>query len=418
LVTLANKEVEVGSPEWFVGVDWGNETHQVCMVDPEGKEVAQRSFRHGGGGLAEMVAWLRERCADVSRVGVAIEVPHGPVVDTLLDAGCQVFSINPKQLDRFRDRHTVAGAKDDRRDAFVLGNSLRTDVGLFRHLEPSEPVIVRLRELSRLHMSLTDDFWRKANQLREQLVRYFPALLELSPAADEPWLWALLEAAPTPAQAKRLSSKRLAALLKSHRIRRISGDDLRAVLAQPAVINAAGVTDAAAEHVLLTLPTLRQARDQLRECDRRLGKIVDELAADQQGHRDVSVLLSLPGLGKTLTAAVVTEAEGPLSRRDYRMFRSLAGIAPVTRATGKRSKQHAPVSMRRACNHRLRNACHHWAQGAVLFDAAAKTHYAELRGRGHGHARALRGVADRLLRIAFAMLRDQTDYVRQLPAAA
>jgi len=48
---------------------------------------------------------------------VAIEVPHGPVVDALIDRGFVVYAINPKQLDRLRDRFSVAGAKDDRRDA-------------------------------------------------------------------------------------------------------------------------------------------------------------------------------------------------------------------------------------------------------------------------------------------------------------
>src|SRR5438045_6401355 len=50
-------------------------------------------------------------------VAVAIEVPHGPVVDALIDRGFVVYAINPKQLDRLRDRFSVAGAKDDRRDA-------------------------------------------------------------------------------------------------------------------------------------------------------------------------------------------------------------------------------------------------------------------------------------------------------------
>jgi hypothetical protein len=55
-------------------------------------------------------------------IAVAIEVPHGPIVEAPLERGFQVYAINPKQLERFRDRFTVAGAKDDRRDAHVLGD--------------------------------------------------------------------------------------------------------------------------------------------------------------------------------------------------------------------------------------------------------------------------------------------------------
>src|SRR3954452_20421445 len=38
-----------------------------------------------------------------------------------------VHVINPKQLERLRDRVSLAGAKDDRRDARVAAGGLRTD---------------------------------------------------------------------------------------------------------------------------------------------------------------------------------------------------------------------------------------------------------------------------------------------------
>ena len=87
-------------------------------------------------------------------VAVAIEVPRGAVVDTLVERGFQVFAINPKQLDRFRDRHTVAGAKDDRRDAFVLEDSLRTDPQSFHRVYLEGPQQLVLRELSRAEEAL------------------------------------------------------------------------------------------------------------------------------------------------------------------------------------------------------------------------------------------------------------------------
>ena len=69
-------------------------------------------------------AWLWTLSAgQPQRVAVAIEVPRGAIVEGLVERGFHVFAINPKQLDRFRDRHSVAGAKDDRRDAFVLADS-------------------------------------------------------------------------------------------------------------------------------------------------------------------------------------------------------------------------------------------------------------------------------------------------------
>src|SRR5215472_11636643 len=88
------------------------------------------------------------------RLAVAIEVPRGAVVDALLAHGCHVYALNPKQLDRFRDRQTVAGAKDDRRDAFVLATAVRTERSAFRTPPPEDPRLAPLRELTRLTREL------------------------------------------------------------------------------------------------------------------------------------------------------------------------------------------------------------------------------------------------------------------------
>ena len=107
---------------WFVGVDWGSQEHQVCVTDADGKVLGERMFEHGGAGLSEMADWLLSFAAGAAGdVGVAIETPRGPVVESLMEHGIAVHSINPKQLDRFRDRLSPAGAKDDRRDARVFG---------------------------------------------------------------------------------------------------------------------------------------------------------------------------------------------------------------------------------------------------------------------------------------------------------
>ena len=100
---------------WFAGVDWGSEKHQVCLLDAQGTTAGEHEFPHSGEGLTELGDWLLSMASVASTVAVAIEVPHGPVVDALIDRGFVVYAINPKQLDRLRDRFSVAGAKDDRR---------------------------------------------------------------------------------------------------------------------------------------------------------------------------------------------------------------------------------------------------------------------------------------------------------------
>src|SRR5678816_3934036 len=213
--------------EWFVGIDWGSQQHQVCVLYRDRRRVGERSVDHDGASLARLAAWLWSVSAgQPQRVAVAIEVPRGAIVEGLLERGFHVFAINPKQLDRFRDRHSVAGAKDDRRDAFVLADSLRTDQPSFHRLQIEEPHLLVLRELSRVEETLLEEFRRSANRLREQLHRFYPQMLQLCSAADESWLWDLLELAPTPRHASLLSEDQVRRLLKAHRLRRFKAQDV------------------------------------------------------------------------------------------------------------------------------------------------------------------------------------------------
>ena len=193
--------------------------------------------------------WLSGLTEDPGHVAIAIEIPRGAVVETLVERGFHVYAINPKQLDRFRDRYSICGAKDDRRDAFVLADSLRTDQPCFRRVRLDDPRVIQLRELSRVDEDLQREANQLANRLREQLHRFYMQVLKLCPAADEPWLWTLLELAPSPSVAQRLPAKRVELLLRGHRIRRLSADDVISALRVPARQVAPGVVEAATEHI-------------------------------------------------------------------------------------------------------------------------------------------------------------------------
>ena len=155
------------------------------------------------------------------------------MVESLLGRGFAVYSINPKQLDRFRDRFSVAGAKDDRRDARALASALRTDPQCLRRRQTSDADIVRLRELSRTRKQLVDYRNSLENQLREQLWRYYPQFLAaVEDNVSTAFALALWQRVPTPDKARRVREATLAKLLKQHRIRRLTAaqllDQLRA----------------------------------------------------------------------------------------------------------------------------------------------------------------------------------------------
>jgi transposase len=400
--------------DWFLGIDWGSEAHELCLLDAAGQIRGTRAVAHTAAAVHDAVQWMREQTgAAPSAIAVAIETPRGVLVDTLIEVGFPVFAINPKQLDRFRDRFTAAGAKDDARDAQALGDGLRTDRRAFRRVRPDDPLIIQLREVTRLREDLQEDERRLANRLRDQLYRVDAAWLTFSPAADEPWLWAILAEAPDPAAWAHVARRRVAATLRSHRIRRASADALLSALQQPRLTVAPGVAEAVATRIAAVVPQLRVIHDQRLTAERRIDRLLERLAAtdvpdgEPREHRDVEILQSLPGVGRMVTATMLTEATGPLAARDYPTLRAHTGAAPVTKRSGKRA---VVVHMRYACTQRLRAALYHWSRTSIQRDAAARAYYDALRARGHRHARALRSVADRWLRILVAMLKTRTLY--------
>ncbi|MBR0962447.1 IS110 family transposase [Bradyrhizobium japonicum] len=398
---------------WFAGIDWATRSHSVCLLDAEGRQVAQHAFDHGGAGLTELRDWLLEKTkAAPGEIAVAIEMPHGPVVEMLLEHGFVVFAINPKQLDRFRDRFTVAGAKDDRRDAHVLGASLRTDRAAFRRLVADDAAMIELREWSRLADELQQERTRLANRLRQQLWRYYPQTTKLTDDVADEWFLALWEKVPTPASAVKASEKAIAAVLRDYRIRRLNAATVLGTLREAPLFVAPGTTEAACAHIRSLAARLHLVNRQIKEAHQNLDRLCAELEGEEHPSGqsaeqcDVTILRSWPGIGRINLATLLAEAAEPLRRRDYHALRALAGAAPVTRQSGKQRF----VIRRLACNRRLQSALHHWSRVAIQHDAASRRRYDALRRKGHGHARALRSVGDRLLFALCTTLKRQIPY--------
>ena len=323
-----------------------------------------------------------------------------------------VYAINPKQMDRFRDRFTLAGAKDDSRDAETIASALRTDPRCFRSLAAMDPIVIELREWSRIAEDLGAERIRLTNRMREQLWRYFPAMLELDNDLAATWLLDLWEAAPTPLKASRIRVTTIAKVLKHNRIRKLDAAHVLDVLRHKPVTVADGTTRAAQAHIATLIARIRLLNRQINDAHRRLDQLTVQLASVKESEpgqvkqHDAEILASLPGVGRIVLATLLAEAWDALQRRDHAALRSLTGVAPVTKRSGKSRI----VIRRQACNDRLSNAMYHWARVAVQHDQTSRAKYAALRGRGHSHDRALRSVADRLLNVACAMLKTGTTF--------
>jgi transposase len=399
---------------WYAGIDWATESHQAWLTDSDGRRLGEKNFKHSGQGLRELGDWLLATSgADgPGQIHVAIEVPHGPVVEALVERGFELYSINPKQLDRFRDRFFPSGVKDDSRDAAVLASALRTDPQCLRHLGPADPVVVELRQWSRIAEELGEDRMRSTSRMRDQLWRYYPAFLKLDADLASPWLLELWQLVPTPDKARSVRETLVADILRRYRVRRYSAADVIRILRDEPLTTLPATAKAARAHIMLLIPRIRLLNEQIRQAYQQIDELVPQLSSQPESEpgqveqRDAEILASLPGVGRIVLATLLAEAWPLWQRRDYHALRTLAGVAPVTKKSGK-----SRIVIRRlARNLRLSNALYHWARVAIQNDTVARAKYHALKERGHSHGRAIRSIGDYLLNVACSMLRSRTTF--------
>ena len=356
--------------QWYVGVDWGKLEHQVCLLDATGKQQAERKVAHTGAGFAELAKWLSTQTnqSDSARIGIALETSTGPVVECLLALGYCVAAINPKQADRFRDRFSPAGAKDDRRDAFVLATALYLEPQALRALEVLDADTLELRERHRLREQLMRTKVGLVQKIRQGLWRYYPSF-ESWFGADLglPVIQALWQHMPNPEVAQLRRKNSVATILKAHKIRRFQADQVLAQLrAEPLPVSTTTAM-LLQEQITLWFQQLVLVQQQFNEVTQQLESKLESMSTlasatttatsgtNPPNPSDRDILASIPGVGTIVLANLLGEAGTAIRNRDYAALRCLTGVAPVTKRSGKSCRVHR----RRAANLWLVDSIYH-----------------------------------------------------------
>jgi transposase len=392
----------------FVGIDWSETHHDVCVIDVEGRVLGTGRVPDGIEGLAQLHELVSSHVERPSEVVVGIEIDRGLLVRALVSAGYSVHAINPLSVDRYRDRHRTSGAKSDPGDAKVLADLVRTDRHLHREVAGDTELAEGVKVLARAHQGLIWSRQRHLNQLRNALREFYPAALEAFGtdlgSADA---LAVLGAASTPASGRSMSAAKIAAALKrggrrhriSDRARQIQAALRSSQLEAPEV-----VSSAYGEVVRSTVRIVAEMTEQIEALAR-------ELEARFEEHPDAKVLRSLPGLGSVLGARVLAEfGDDPTRYADPKARKNYAGTSPITKASGR-----SRVAVARfARNRRLADALEMWAFCSLTTSTGARHYYDALRGRGHSHRRALRSLANRWVGILHACLTHRKLYSEQV----
>jgi Transposase/Transposase IS116/IS110/IS902 family len=391
----------------FVGIDWAEAHHDICLLDDEGKVLARSRIIDGLAGVAALHELIASHADTSGDVVIAIEIDRGLLVSAMVGAGYQVFAINPLSVSRYRDRHHLSGAKSDPGDAKVLADLARTDRHNHRALAGDSPLCEAIRVVARAHQSAVWSRQRQASALRHSLRFYYPAALTLvGNDLTTATAIGLLSVAPTPALGRRVTVAQLAASLRrggrqrnlDHTARHLQqGLRTDQLQAHEIIADAYGHSTRTAVTIIAAFNT-------------EIARLEQQLELLLQQHPAAPLIRSIPGLGTLTGSRTLGEfGDDPTRYTNARCRKNYAGTSPITRASGR----HHVVVGRFARNRRLADACDRWAFCSITASPGARRYYDQLRARGKTHGQALRQLANRWVGILHICLERQIPYDEQ-----
>jgi len=387
---------------YYLGVDWADQSHQLYVSDESGRKIRELEVQQTADGLAELGRWLEESRGQGIELWAAIEKPEGRVVDFLLDHGVVVYPVNPKALDRARDRFRMSPSKSDGFDAYVLAEFLRTDHAHLRALEPNSAEGQELKMLTRDHQRLGRQKTRLLNQIGITLKEYYPVPLEVFESLDTKIALDFLKAYPTPQALSKLTRRGWKRFAKrDHHLSEARCSELWDKLNKPQLAVPAHVVRAKAK---LLAALVMQLEASVKAVDSYSQEVQSFFAAMPAAE----IAKTLPGgkSGTTVASIWAELGDAPKRWNSFRHLQAEGGAVPVTKASGKSHM----VQFRFACNKHLRQAMYWFSFNSLQRSEWAKKYYRNQRAKGHSKHESLRALGAKWLKIIFVMWRDHKPY--------
>ncbi len=387
---------------YFVGIDLADRKHDVCILDSSGNILKEIVVPHSTEGLDQVLLEIRTFSTELHNVIISAETSKNLFIQYLGGVGYKVYSVNPKSVDRARDRFSPAGSKDDTRDARVLADLIRTDGHQYRPLRMDSQNLKELQFLVRDRESLVALKVRMENQITTCLKSYYPRALECFCKLDQKVTIHFLQLFSDPNMFSRSELTMLEEFLKQHRHPnwKAKAKELF-VLANERQFPVDDATIRVKSRLLQSLLNqLELLLQDIQQYDQEIERLVNLLP-------DSEMFLALKGVGTNLAARIMVEFGDDRSYYSHaNAIQCEAGTAPVTRKSGKRRFAH----FRRACKKTFRNTMQQFALQMVKYETWSKEMFQKHRKQGRGTSECFRIVANTWLRILFAMWKRKTPY--------
>lgn len=386
----------------YLGIDWSKSKHDLCWMNEQGGVISEIVIKHDVEGFGELERSRIKLGVSVDDCVVGIETAHNLLIDYLWSCGYrQVYVIPPSVTKASRGRVTSSGAHNDRFDARLLAEVLRTSRSGLQVWQPDGSLVRQMRAKVSFVLFLRQDIVRQTNRLRDVLLRYYPGVLDVFSNLNTQIALNFIQTYSSPKAAAELSVEDFKAFAKQHRYPKPARLDQcfqRLQRPQPSpdpviVLAYEAQAKLLARSVLDRLHTRQAELDQLNE--------LFDL------HPDAPLFRSFPGAGEWLAPALLAKFGDHRERFPAAAgLQALAGTCPVTSSSGK----HHSVRFRKACDLEFRAIAQQWAINSIAQSDWAKTYFLSVRPTAHSTSHAYRCLANRWLSIAWSVWQSRKPY--------
>ena len=385
----------------FIGIDWADAKHDVCIqaAGDERREFARISHK-----VDEIEDWAQSLYRRFGGpIAVALELSKGPIVYALQKYDFFViFPVNPSTLAKYREAFTPSGAKDDPTDAELALDLILRHPHRFQPLIPQSVEMRTLVSLVEQRRRLVNDRVRITNRLRNTLKQYYPQALQWFDRIDTLLFCDFIERWPTLVQIKRARRTTLQTFFHQHNMRfaHVLQARLESIkAASPLTLDQAVITPHRLQALVLV--------DLLRATLAAIKRFDQEIAELAPKHPDYALFDSLPGAGPSLAPRLLV-AFGEQRERfnNAAELQKYSGIAPVTERSGKKHWVH----WRWQCPTFLRQTFVEWAAQTINKSFWAGAYYRQQREKGCTYNAAVRALAFKWIRILYRCWETHTPY--------
>ena len=385
---------------YFVGIDISKYKHDCCIISAADQQVISKfSFKNNKDGFSELLTVLQSLSdPEDIRIGFESTAHYALNLELFLEKAHHSFmEVNPVLISEYKKSTTLRRTKTDRVDCESIARWLMT-VEYKPHSKGFYHAY-SLKSLTRLRDRLVRQRSFYLVKITNVLDHTFP---EFKPFFRERFSKTALFLLENYGSAEKMARMNAASYEKLRTLSKGKFSPQQFLSLKSLALNTVGVNNSIFDTELSSLMALYKATaEQISILENQIIELIEELHPHY---------MSIPGIGP-LSAAVIYSEYGDISNfSNPSQMLAFAGLEPGVNDSGTESLSGRMV---KRGSSQLRYVLMNCALPLIRFDMTFASYYAKKRSEGKPHRVAMSHVTKKLVRVIFALEKQNTDFVAQ-----